>query len=191
MIAAPLRRRLTGGAAVKHDPNHDPYLPGEEWRPYAGYYEVSNLGRVRHVRVLVPRTTTKRKSNCGGYKEVTMFVHGIRMTRMVHRMVLDAFFRPKEAGEICRHLDGDKANNQLTNLRWGTQQENSDDRERHGNTPRGTDFKDTKLTEDAVRDIRLRHAAGGISQHALAREYGVSQGTVSCVITRASWAWVV
>lgn len=119
-----------------------------------------------------------------------MFVAQVRTTRMVHRMVLDTFVRPKKVGEICRHIDGNPLNNRLDNLRWGTHKENSEDRDRHGRTPRGTDFKDTKLSVDAVRDIRRRHAEGGITQTALAHEYGVNQGTVSCVIRRESWAWV-
>jgi hypothetical protein len=47
-----------------------------------------------------------------------------------------------------------------------------------------------KLTGAQVREIRARYAAGGITQTALATEYGVSQTQVSDIITRKSWAEV-
>ena len=38
------------------------------------------------------------------------------------------------------------------------------------------------FTEDQVREIRRRYAAGGIGQVALAREYGVAQGVISNIV---------
>jgi hypothetical protein len=61
-------------------------------------------------------------------------MHGIRRTAYVHALVLQAFVgaRPvtKDRGEI-RHLDGDKTNNKLTNLVYGTVVENGADRVKH------------------------------------------------------------
>ena len=47
-----------------------------------------------------------------------------------------------------------------------------------------------KLTDRAVRDIRQRYAAGGITQEALADEYGVSHVTIYWVIKRGTWKHV-
>lgn len=46
-----------------------------------------------------------------------------------------------------------------------------------------------KLTDDAVRAIRRRHAAGE-TQQALADEFGVSQRAVSAVVRRVTWRHV-
>jgi hypothetical protein len=56
--------------------------------------------------------------------------------------------------------------------------------------PRGERHGRAKLTEDDVRAIRRRHAAGGISQQSLADEYGVKQTVVSQIIRRKRWAHV-
>jgi predicted transcriptional regulator len=41
-----------------------------------------------------------------------------------------------------------------------------------------------------VLEIRSRYAAGGISQAALAREYGVSQPKINYVVNRKTWRHV-
>lgn len=46
-----------------------------------------------------------------------------------------------------------------------------------------------KLTEEDVREIRVKHTAG-MSGYKLAAEYGVSQTTIGCVVKRKSWLHV-
>lgn len=53
--------------------------------------------------------------------------------------------------------------------------------ERHGRA---------KLTEEKVREIRRRYAAGGVSYLDLANEYDLSNGTISAVISRRTWRHV-
>jgi len=45
----------------------------------------------------------------------------------------------------------------------------------------------TKLTADKAAEIRARYAAGGISQKALAREYGVAQSNIWSILSGATW----
>jgi hypothetical protein len=47
-----------------------------------------------------------------------------------------------------------------------------------------------KLTADDVRAIRSRIAAGGVSQAALAREYGISTASVCLIVQRKTWQHV-
>lgn len=44
----------------------------------------------------------------------------------------------------------------------------------------------TKLTQDQAAEIKQRWQAGGVRQRALAAEYGVSQGTISHIVTGKS-----
>jgi hypothetical protein len=60
-------------------------------------------------------------------------------------------------------------------------------RTRPGCMPRGEANHAAKLTADAVREIRARFAAGGVTQTALAREYGVDFRSVSQIIRRKRW----
>ena len=43
------------------------------------------------------------------------------------------------------------------------------------------------LTVNQVEDIRVRYAAGGVSQFVLADEYRVAQTTISAIVRRISW----
>jgi hypothetical protein len=45
--------------------------------------------------------------------------------RKVYHLVLEAFVGPRPPGTEAMHLDGDRASNALSNLRWGTHSENT------------------------------------------------------------------
>src|SRR5207249_3936451 len=75
----------------------------------------------------------------------------------------------------------------------GTQQDNLRDASRKGrmtkNTWRKTTFLQTytKLTREQVEEIRRIYPAGGISQAALGRQCGVTQGAISRVLKHQTW----
>lgn len=118
-----------------------------DWRAVPGYegsYEVSRDGRVRSVTRQVPYgrhgctiyqgrelRLTRLKI---GYLTVKLALAGHTRTTYVHELVLRAFVGPRPKtdarGEI-RHLDGDKTNNHIDNLKYGTIIENAADRVRH------------------------------------------------------------
>lgn len=54
----------------------------------------------------------------------------------------------------------------------------------------GAAHPQARLTEDDVRAIRRRYAAGEASQSALGREYGVPQTHISRIVLRTGWASV-
>lgn len=55
---------------------------------------------------------------------------------------------------------------------------------------RGETNPQAKLTAEKVTAIRLRHAQGGISGRALAKQHGVSPDVISCILRRKLWAHV-
>jgi hypothetical protein len=105
----------------------------EEWRTVAiaPDYEVSNLGRVRshkggRLRILRPCV------NSLGYHNQTLYEGGQPVFTYAHALVMAAFVGPRPEGMDTRHLDGNPANNRLTNLAYGTRAENMRDKRRHG-----------------------------------------------------------
>jgi DNA-binding MarR family transcriptional regulator len=48
----------------------------------------------------------------------------------------------------------------------------------------------TALTEQEVRDIRVKYASGAVSQGTLAKAYGVAQPTVHAIVSRRTWAHI-
>jgi hypothetical protein len=58
-----------------------------------------------------------------------------------------------------------------------------------GRSARGASRRNTRLTEDAVRAIRLR-AAAGERRVELAAEFGVSVAAVDLIVTRKRWVYL-
>jgi hypothetical protein len=108
---------------------------GEEWRPVADCperYFVSNFGRVASRVRGGHRTKVLTASlSLTGYLTVGVSPNpGDKSeTRLVHRMVVEAFtgLAPSPVHTDIRHLDGNKQNNNITNLVWGTRSENMRD----------------------------------------------------------------
>jgi len=164
-------------------------MPREVWLPVPGFegnYEVSNLGRVKNCE---SGLTLKPGVN-RGYKHVNLCHEGNGCTAYIHRLVLLAFCGdPHIPNADACHNDGDKANNRLTNLRWGTRSENCADRARHGTQQFGTKTRTAKLNEDQVLSMR-RAVRGGKSTYSLAKELKLSTHTVWCAVVGKTWKHV-
>jgi hypothetical protein len=158
----------------------------EEWRSIRGYeslYDVSDLGNVRSLRsgrLLVFSTAQ-------WYLRVTLSRDGRTEKRKVHQLVAEAFLPPRPPGTIPAHGPGGHRDNSAVNLSWKTQAENlGADRRRDG-----TCFGGPKLTEDIVRECRLRHNGGqGERIAVLAAETGVALEHMRLVVTGKRWAHV-
>lgn len=96
-------------------------LPGEEWISYSNYY-ISNKGRIRHRdknNLLQPSLT------CGYYK-VRLSEGGLVEDYMIHKLVYSLFTKDTDFdGYVIDHIDGNKLNNDINNLRKITLSENA------------------------------------------------------------------
>ena len=111
---------------------------------------------------------------------------GPRITRVVHRLILETFVGPRPEGMQARHIDGNSHNNALSNLVWGTKLENEADRKKHGKVPKGAGHNQSKLTDDEVIAIRALRAAGATFDK-LAARYCVSRTLIRSITTRRNW----
>lgn len=128
--------------------------------------------------------------NDWGHLGVGLYVKGedgvsVRLARPVHRLVMEAFIGPRPEGMECRHLDGDPANNRLSNLTWGTPKENAEDQRRHGSMKLGEASHYSRLTEAEVRKIRRNGAE--LSRSQLAAVFQVSQSQIDRILNRQNW----
>lgn len=113
----------------------------EVWRPvvgYEGYYEVSSYGRVKRCAKdiqyymrgkLITRKGREKILSPGikdtGYYNVSLFVDNIGKTHKVHRLVAEAFIPNPDNKPFIDHIDANRLNNRVENLRWVTPTENN------------------------------------------------------------------
>lgn len=91
-------------------------------KDYEGLYQVSDDGRVR--RIYKNGNTKELKNREGIYYTVSLCKKGIKKSFNVHRLVAETFLGiPDDKCEV-NHKDGNKLNNNLSNLEWVTQHEN-------------------------------------------------------------------
>lgn len=108
----------------------------EVWKPvrgYEGYYEISNFGKVRSLDRVVKQGSCMRKVKAkiikiyiGPYGYPCVSLCRDRKTRCIpiHRLLAKAFIPNPENKPFIDHIDTDKTNYRLNNLRWCTQKEN-------------------------------------------------------------------
>ncbi len=162
----------------------------DDWPGYAvsaGGVVVS--GRTNGGKISATWRVLKLRASVRGYKAVTLRNRGDCRQATVHRLVLESWVGPCPAGCECRHLNGDKLDNRLENLCWGTSLENKEDRRRHGTTASGSRQGHAKLTESDIPVIRLLLSSGK-TQQAIARQFGVHRVTISLISRGKTWLHV-
>jgi hypothetical protein len=99
----------------------------EKWKKitYNKFYEVSNYGRIKSLhfnreKILKPQIDKK------GYCYVYLNINGNSKKRKIHQLVMETFVgMPPSPLHVTDHIDFNKTNNSLSNLRYLTISENS------------------------------------------------------------------
>lgn len=168
----------------------------ELWRDipgYEGYYQVSNLGRIKSLPRLVKSKNNgvrktkeillKPQSDDEGYQSVGLHKENSQKDCRIHRLVAEAFIPNPENKPQVNHIDGVKYHNNVRNLEWVTNSENM------------IHALNSKLfVPDGKRLARISHLGTAktskkircietgeifVSQSAADRAYGFKLGTVS------------
>lgn len=100
-------------------------------RGYEGIYEINASGQIRYVG---DNQTARHYAQMEGYKRPSLDPNGyLRVTlckgcrstqKLLHNLLADAFLDKPEGSYLVDHIDGNRANNNLPNLRWTNQTTN-------------------------------------------------------------------
>jgi hypothetical protein len=167
-------RQLTFDGAFAESDDAERWLPIPFWPDY----DVSNIGRVRSWR---GHGFNKRRASvplirkpCKAGKGYLVVSPGRKFKpEYVHRLVMFIFVGPCPEGHECRHLDGDRTNNRLTNLEWGTPEQNGEDKVLHGtmkpyrkDVPEGpTECNDNFIPIEAIIPAEIWKTVAGFPKY--------------------------
>jgi hypothetical protein len=170
----------------------------ERWVKVPGFgdmYRISSLGRVWSLhdsrRHRNKPHFVKPGRNTWGYHFVPLRFEKRTTNVSLGKLLLTCFKGPPVPPRIWAcHNDGNPDNNNINNLRWGTNSENQMDRVRHGTSNRGSANGQSKLSEEDVISIKTRIKAGEPNK-SIAIDYPhLDSSMVSMIRTGRHWAHV-
>ena len=91
--------------------------------PYDKRYWVTEDGRIFSVKWREPRELSQNLVG-PGYLRVMTYMDGKIKGRYVHRMVAETFLERIESASDVHHINHDKTDNCVSNLKWVTRAEN-------------------------------------------------------------------
>ena len=156
-------------------------------------YEVSNHGDVR--RILGGQGAKAGKfikwhlHTSNGYPDVRLRSNGVVKSIHVHKLVGLAFIGERKAGMQIRHLDGNKKNNHISNLVYGTAKENGEDNARLGVMRRGENVNTSVITEDqAKKCIDMLNQL--VSPSVISCSLNIPKNVVYKIKHKKTWVWL-
>ena len=158
------------------------------WRKIRDYdeYSISEAGQVLHQgHELTPRPTKT------GYLRVGLWKNNKGKDFYIHRLVAEAFLpNPNHYPEI-NHKDGNKSNNNVTNLEWCSHRTNM----KHGYqtgllNQTGEAHSAVKLSVEKVLQIRTLFNSGLYTPKRLAQEFQVGVDNIYAILNRKTWVHI-
>ncbi|HSH53341.1 MAG TPA: HNH endonuclease [Bacteroidales bacterium] len=170
---------------------------GEKWRilTFEGIsdsekYEISNYGRIKSFKVDKTGTIING-STLKGYKILNIKLqNGKRTTKYIHKLAAELFIpKDNQRQEYVIHLDFDKSNNHIDNLRWVTKETMFAHQKINPNYKRGT-INYSKLTETDVIRLKKKLKRGKNKLYKLAKEFGITHTQLNRIRRGENWGHV-
>lgn len=177
-----------------------------KWRDIketGGLYEISSCGCVRRKKGVVAFGSNRRKvggnilspkTKSNGYLEVSLNFNGKGHSRYVHRLVADSWLGGIPKNMAVNHKDGNKANNNVSNLEVVTYSENSkhayDNNLMTNPSFKGESHPKAKTTEHVVKKMRELYD-NGVPSRDVAVMFDMNLSTARKIMQRQTWRHII
>jgi hypothetical protein len=170
----------------------------EVWKTIPGYedYSVSTWGRVRRDTFgqgVKQKKTIQPSIHKKGYLQIILSINGKRIIKKLHRLVAITFLpNPDNLPEVD-HIDDNKKNNNVNNLKWSTGLNNIRRSWESGNHNklRGSNLHNSKLTEKEVFQIKILLKQGLLTGKQIAEMYNCDTCTITLIKKGKTWKHVI
>jgi hypothetical protein len=149
-------------------------------------YRISDEG---HVYSINYKIFLSPKINRFGYGEVGLMKEHKRTYYRINRLVLMTFDRMPLDNEVAHHIDNNKDNNRLTNLKWISPIDNERLKSTFGTDNKGIRNGGAKLTEEQVSKIRFLRDIG-FSYIDLAKKFNMNPKHISRICLYQNWTHI-
>ena len=160
-----------------------------------GEYEVRDNGDVIALSGRKAGQKLTKSGHVQGYHMVSLRQYDSDrfLKCYLHRVVAYHFLDNPDSLPEINHIDGNKQNNDVSNLEWCTRKDNARHALKTGLFKnieilgaKGESNPQSKLCEEDVLDVRWLHSLG-VSSVDLAKSYGVSKSNVTAIVHRKTW----
>ena len=160
----------------------------EIWMPvpnYEGLYEISNQGRFAALRK--DGRFYRKLNDKTHYLSVSVkSIDGKpQKSFYIHTLVAHVFIQPRPDGLVVRHLDGNRYNNKVENLAYGTNSQNVADSVKHG-IYKGSNNGRSIINESGAKAIKHLYA-NGITHKLLSESFGVTVQAIYAITSNRNW----
>ncbi|MBN1598906.1 MAG: HNH endonuclease [Bacteroidales bacterium] len=164
-------------------------------------YELSNYGRIRRMDPKSAEWKINKPANVNGYayfsfRTITDENGKNRITKSLHRLVADLFLKyiDDDHNNVI-HLDFNKWNNHVSNLRWATKKEMFEHSRKSPRTKiaiekRKGEITNSKLTETEVIRLKKKLKRGKNPLYKIAKEFGITHTQLNRIRRGENWGHI-
>jgi hypothetical protein len=133
-----------------------------EWKAFGSYF-ISNDGKVKRNEKELKLCIVK------GYYRISLYENRKAKRYYIHRLVLLLFKGDCPEGYECDHIDRNKLNNHIDNLRWVTPYEN---------------LMNRSVTRTDITELDIKKRRAIISKESHEKNYVKKERKQGCIVTK-------